>query len=176
MSKVQETLAEIEEELRSGEYAPLADRIEAAAKREVERLNSVIQAQRSAFDAEQDRQRRAAPGNSAALREALEKIYAIAKTLMAATQMRSVTDSVRIDVGEIRYLARAALAKPPRNCDRFADELDAQIAFLNEVWLISVTKESMLERDKFENWTDEMKSRYAAWLFAPATEKEGGAE
>ena len=47
-----------------------ADRIEAAHKRELDKLNSVIQAQRSAFDAEQDRQRRAAPGDAAAMREA----------------------------------------------------------------------------------------------------------
>lgn len=51
----------------------IADRIEAAHKREVDKLNSVIQAQRSAFDAEQDRQRRAAPGNAAAMREAYKK-------------------------------------------------------------------------------------------------------
>ena len=69
--------------------------------------------------------------------------------------------------------ARDALAEPPRNCDRFADELDAQLAFLNEVWLISVDRETMLERDKFENWTDEMRSRYAKWLLAPAAEQKG---
>ena len=50
MSEKNETLAEIEEELRSGEYAPLANRIEAAAKRE--------------------------RGNAAALREALGKLRA----------------------------------------------------------------------------------------------------
>lgn len=58
-----------------------------------------------------------------------------------------------------------------RNCDRFTDELDAQIAFLNEVWLISVTKETMLERDRFENWTEEMKERYGRWLMETAKEK-----
>lgn len=70
-------------------------------------------------------------------------------------------------------LMEAALAAPPRNCDRFADETDAQIEFLNEVWLISVTKETALERDRFENWTDEMKSAYAKWLLAPAKEQNG---
>lgn len=45
-------------------YNRYADRIEAAAKREAEKLNSGIQAQRSAFDAEQDRQRRECPGNA----------------------------------------------------------------------------------------------------------------
>lgn len=64
----------------------------------------------------------------------------------------------------------------PRNCDRFADELDAQLAFLNEVWLISIDRETMTEQDTYEKWTDEMKTRYGRWLLAPATEKEGGAK
>lgn len=63
-----------------------------------------------------------------------------------------------------------ALPTSPRNCDRFGDELDAQLAFLNEEWLISVDKDSMLEKDKFENWTDEMRSAYAKWLM---TKTEG---
>ena len=70
----------------------------------------------------------------------------------------------------------AALSKPPRNCDRFDDELDAQLAFLNEVWLISVDRDSMLERDKFENWTDEMRKRYGRWLMAKAAEQKGEAK
>lgn len=57
-----------------------------------------------------------------------------------------------------------------RNCDRFADELDAQLAFLNEVWLISVSKETMLEHDKFEEWTEEMKTRYGRWLMETTKE------
>ena len=58
-----------------------------------------------------------------------------------------------------------------RNCDRFVDELDAQLAFLNEVWLISVSKDDMLERDKFEEWTEEMKTRYGRWLMETAKEE-----
>lgn len=68
---------------------------------------------------------------------------------------------------------RKALSAHARNCDRFADELDAQLAFLNEVWLISVGREEMLERDKYENWTDEMRTRYSRWLLAPAAERKG---
>jgi hypothetical protein len=62
--------------------------------------------------------------------------------------------------------ARAALSAPPRNCDRFADELDAQLEFLNDVWLIAVDRDTMLERDKFENWPELVKSSYAKWLLA----------
>ena len=48
-----------------------ANRLEAAHKREVDKLNSVIQAQRSAFDAEQDRWRRKHPGDGAAIQLAM---------------------------------------------------------------------------------------------------------
>lgn len=71
-------------------------------------------------------------------------------------------------------MVQSALSAPQRNCDRFVDELDAQLAFLNEVWLISVDRETMLERDKFENWTDEMKTRYSRWLFATVERKGEG--
>ena len=67
----------------------------------------------------------------------------------------------------------AALAAPARNCDRFTDELDAQLAFLNEVWLISIDRETMTEQDAYENWTDEMRARYGRWLLASATEQKG---
>lgn len=77
-----------------------------------------------------------------------------------------------LDGCETQKMAMRALARPIRNCDRFGDELDAQLAFLNEEWLISVSRETMLERDKFENWTNEMRSRYARWLMAPANHKE----
>lgn len=77
-----------------------------------------------------------------------------------------------LDGCETQKMARKALSRPVRNCDRFGDELDAQLAFLNEEWLISVSRETMLERDKFENWTCYMRSCYARWLMAPADHKE----
>ena len=69
-------------------------------------------------------------------------------------------------------VVESALGNPYRNCDRFVDELDAQIAFLNEVWLISVSKENMIEKDRFENWTEQMKERYGRWLMEHVKEKE----
>lgn len=74
--------------------------------------------------------------------------------------------------GETNRMAQRALARPMRNCDRFGDELDAQLAFLNEERLISVDRETMLERDKFENWTCEMWGRYARWLMAPVANEQ----
>lgn len=58
-----------------------------------------------------------------------------------------------------------------RNCDRFVDELDAQIAFLNEIGQLSVSKETITETEMFENWTERMKEVYGRWLMETAKEK-----
>lgn len=102
--------------------------------------------------------------NMAAMREALQTIH---------DRVNSLDEECGVDPVEVRDIARAALAKPQRNCDRFTDELDAQLAFLNEVWLISIDRETMTEQDAYENWTDEMRARYGRWLLAPATEQKG---
>lgn len=113
-------------------------------------------------------QKSSAVGDCAKLREALATIR---KRLVAA--YKSEADFMRYSPNKpLVDLIDAALAAPPRNCDRFATETDAQIAFLNEVWLIGV---SNLDRDPFDGWTNEMKSSYSKWLLAPATEKEEGA-
>ena len=64
-----------------------------------------------------------------------------------------------------------ALHSKVLNCDRFNDETEAMVAFLNEVWLISVTD---LKDDPFDEWTPEMKARYAKWLMELKDAKEGG--
>jgi len=98
--------------------------------------------------------------NMAAMREALESTEELLEHFAKPGTM--LGDAFAFHMRD----NRDALAKPPRNCDRFVDELDTQLAFLNEEWLISVDRESMLENDKFENWTDEMRSVYARWLMA----------
>lgn len=117
------------------------------------------------------------PGNNAAMREALENLldeaehgYEIRDAPVAGAPGERQTYHV-VNAEYIIDTARAALSEPPRNCDRFTDELDAQLAFLNEEWLISVDRDSMLEKDKFDNWTDQMRSAYARWLMAKANEK-----
>lgn len=142
----------------------LADKVEAAAERERNaHTNDIHDALYLATGI---------PGNAAAMREALEKIrheYGWGR-IGCRTCVSSEADVERVsDLFEKQI--DAALAAPARNCDRFADELDAQLAFLNDVWLISVDKNTMLEKDKFENWTEQMKTRYGRWLFATA---EGG--
>lgn len=106
-------------------------------------------------------------GNAAAIREALEKIAHYAEDMCRMDDPYSADWRICADI------ARKALSLPPRNCDRFADELDTQLAFLNEVWLISIDRETMTEQDEYDNWTDEMRKRYGIWLLAPAAERKG---
>lgn len=106
-------------------------------------------------------------GDRAKLREALST----AIILLMACEWPD--DAPMKDIAEVMDEIGKALAAPQRNCDRFADELDAQLAFLNEVWLISIDRETMTEQDAYENWTDEMRTRYGRWLLAPATEQKG---
>lgn len=135
------------------------DRIEAARERERTEIEANALAIGGIVEAS-----RHTPGNAAAMREALETIH---------DKVNGLDEECGVDPVEIRDIARAALAAPARNCDRFADETDAQIAFLNEVWLISVDRETMLALDKYENWSDGMRTRYGRWLLAPAAERKG---
>lgn len=101
-------------------------------------------------------------GNIAAMREAL----VLSRERIVETKGYYDADADKEDYETLLAAIDAVLAAPDRNCDRFGDELDAQLAFMNEEWLISVDRDSMLEKDRFENWTDEMKSAYARWLMA----------
>ena len=78
-------------------------------------------------------------------------------------------DEVERERDEVISMARAALAKPPRNCDRFGGETEAMVAFLNTAWLVAVED---LKEYPFCEWSPVMKARYAKWLMT----KEGGAE
>lgn len=68
-------------------------------------------------------------GDTAAMRKAILSIQEYAAAIDS--------DSDEGNVLAILDECRDALATLPRNCDRFPSELDAQLAFLNEVWLIS---------------------------------------
>ena len=94
------------------DFNSFLDRIEAAHKREVEKLNSVIQATVSHSDAEIDRLRREVAelrkqiGNAAKLREALVKLVDFCSRLWKREKLTPLLEK-----------ARAALAEPPRQCD-----------------------------------------------------------
>jgi hypothetical protein len=92
-------------------------------------------------------------GNNAAMREAL---VAIRKALLLDSGMGTCTAFH----AEVDRLTAAALAAPPRNCDRFDTVKDAAIAFARE------------RQDAPQPCPD---FTFSAWLFAPAKKKEGGA-
>ena len=114
--------------------------------------------------------------NAAAMREALDAALVLLEERQKLALCRNGFVQIKTkycDLKDAIEKCRAALAKPLRNYDRFATEKDAQIAFLNEVWLIGVCN---LDRDPFDGWTNEMKSAYSKWIFANATENEGDAK
>lgn len=97
--------------------------------------------------------RRAAPGNVAAMREALLAIDRNTDLLDIADDLApNLHPSHSFVAVQIRKIARAALSAPARNCDRYGDEDDAFAAWhdaLNDGDVVSV-------RNAF------------AWLFAKA--------
>lgn len=174
-----ETVADIVAQMRGrGEdgrmdrrlWLDYADRIEAAWKRERAKVEADALEAGGIVEAGRNN------GNAAAMREAL---VAVKKSIDDIGKSSLDCDPIILMAALTQVCARLssrierALSAPARNCDRFVDETDAQIAFLNEVWLISVDRETMLARDKYENWSDEMRTRYGKWLLAPAAERKG---
>ena len=86
-------------------------------------------------------------GNITALREALKAIGGLCAGMMPTWDG---------SIGRIKDVTEAALAAPPRNCDKFKTSWDA----LKE-W-----------HEGLDTANDIV--RLLDWLFAPATEKEGG--
>ena len=105
-------------------------------------------------------------GNAAALREALEKIVRIAEEWDTPG-----IHAVQATLYRILEAARAALAAPPRNCDRFKAADEARMAFWD-------THETIWDAFKNRGGT-ELFYEVLDWLFAPAessNKKEGGAK
>ena len=98
-------------------------------------------------------------GNAAKLREALsDACYAMFNFLKAQyggyEEMANALDK-----------AKSALAAPPRNCDRFDSSTQARAEWY---------KTEVLPR--VEGVVSGVEPPFVDWLFAPATEKEGGAK
>ncbi len=127
----------------------LASRIEAAAKREradlsdahdaIARLEAELaEARRERDSCAADNSLLARPqtGSAAAMREALENVERVAR-FCAETPRHTPgysTDAERVEIlylriWELGRIARAVLAAPARNCDRFKDAAEAHIAF-----------------------------------------------
>lgn len=116
-----------------------------------------------------------AVGDAAKLREAAMIVYDVLEKL------RPFSLCLR-DVGRTREfnhlvcLAKnrldAALAAPPRNCDRFATVDEARKAHEAICEKYDECHHCPLNNEEHYSAFD----YFEAWLFAPATEKEGGAE
>ena len=168
-----ETLADIIAWLRrprEGENAYLAlwrdeiaDRLEAAHEREAafhamtceanDRLREHLQI---ALDTDKRK-----CGDAAKLREAVVKIEKMAHCDLCNVYPK-YRDKFNAKIGGIEREARAALSAPPRNCDRFVSAEQAWDAY--DEWV-----ESYRSKGKTEPFNE------FGWLFAPATEQEGGA-
>jgi len=94
-------------------------------------------------------------GDAAKLREALKAIGGLCTGLMPTWDGA---------IGRIKDIAEAALSAPPRNCDRFATVDEARKAH-EEYRGDYIMRASNIFDFPME---------FEAWLFAPATEKEGG--
>lgn len=159
----EETIYDIVSELRCESALPtskddfneslrgLASRIEAAAERMRDAYCDLCKEKDAAYDRlllERDKAIKArAPGNAAAMRDALEKISNMADLYP------------RIPRSAFANTARAAISAPARNCDRFATEDEAREAY----WAYREPLE--FNNKPFVAITE--------WLFAAA---EGGAE
>lgn len=92
------------------------------------------------------------PGNSAALREALERSTRRLEAVATALNCGEMEKYINADIRD----NRAALAAPARNCDRFKTEEEAQKAWA----------EYNHNNGPFEHWA----TAAIDWLFAPAEE------
>ncbi len=109
-------------------------------------------------------ERKRQTGNAAALREALENVERVALFCAEAPRHTPAypTDAARADVlysriAELGRVARAALATPARNCDRFATAEEARRAF---------------EKEHSHGIVHNLYTAAFYWLFAPAKGKE----
>ena len=134
----------------------IANRIEAAAKRECEAASL------RAIHAVEIAIRDATPGNAAAMRFALADIEFGSNYCIERCDTNSEADDVlRFVLGKILDIVKPALAAPPRNCDRFVTA--------NEAWDAWVCGPGGLHQGEgFVGLLD--------WLYAPAKQGSGVAE
>lgn len=164
----QETIADIVAQLRAVAHIQtadtprsvmqFADRIEAAVKREELRWATANGELARMIDLE-----KVQGYNAAAMREAVDKIQKL------------VTSDRPADEVEIANICRAALAKPPRNCDVFKSEDEAKSAFIayyNETFGLNGSIDEIGACDLKHN-VDGICHDYIQWLLAPATERKG---
>lgn len=135
------------------DFRKMLDRFDAAYKREVATTKESLAVGNS--------------GDCAKLREALNR-------LVIASEGFLKTHSAKyyVDTTEALDKAKAALAEPPRNCDRYATVDEAMEYFADDEALIE--EWYALRAGKDRDMLAVELFVFTMWLFAPATEKEGG--
>ena len=164
-----ESMEELLEELRSGEFAPLANRIEAAWKRKIR--DSELDKHLAYHDGSQTALKIVAKmsegkvviGNSAAMHEALTKVseWMAHRIATGGFEASPTIPTVLEDV------VLPALSAPPRNCDRFNTGnpmKDAEDAY--GAWQRYCDDPTIPPSCKIE-------SAFRQWLFATAKETKG---
>lgn len=172
MSEGTEPLAAILAEMRDGIHTGRADIIDAVNERlrsYADRIKAAVKRERvkARRDAEiewtrigyEERKAEERPGNAAALRAALEKFLDFSRRGLAFFTSYRYTEAENAEIEAAFDGAKAALAAPARNCDRFADPGKAWLAYKAEC-------------DKNETVPNMIGA--ISWLLEPA--KKGGAE
>lgn len=181
-----ETLEEIEADLRSDNRRfsnstgmVIAQRIEAARKRmewthkkELETRDAVIQTEVAAREAEREAHKREMDelrkqvGNATKLRDALSAALDMIFGLQVCNR-----SPIANSVYAVRRKIKDALNTPARNCDRFANAVEAMAELKRIHSYCAKENRRCLEDcpDCGKEWCS------LAWLFAPATESEAQA-
>lgn len=192
MADTHETIADIIAEMRrriavkmsdawytQEEWRKLCDRLEAAWKREKAAIEADALAVGGIVGASHMRElsknvsKNGADfgqlGDAAKLREALEYMFILIDGRHLVLECKT-TEEISGVQGKLAE-ARAALAAPPRNCDRFetAEEVDAAYRRFCEREIAKIPMDAVdYSRERAKIPTKDK------WLFAPTTEKEGG--
>ena len=165
MADTHETIADIIAEKRrraeeiERDCAEKMKRGEMVSDRYARELVADIRREVDRLDAAHKRER----GDAAKLREALKHIKDRLPHMLQYMRVHWEDANAGGYFDELMLVIDAALAAPPRNCDRFASA--------EEAW------------DAYDEWVDSYRAQGKTepfnefgWLFAPATEKEGGAK
>ena len=152
----------------------LLERLEAAHRRELDALNEQITDLRQQRDlwskraaelvekCDEQYAKLKQVGNATKLREAIIKAEAVLDGIRLMVLQGQEYDIHLLDIDGALKKCRAALAAPPRNCDRYNDRVEMYGVFKDWCNARGHTMEPKLAYDAFE------------WLLATATEKEGG--
>lgn len=176
MADTNETIADIIAEMRHKDTArrrfTLTDAFGGYETITIDRANTMLSLA-DRFDAAHKREN----GNAAKLREAVVEIIdylePIRKWTAPSKENHTELTALFAAVDTVYTKAKAALAAPPRNCDRYATVDEAMDDFADEAL---IEQWNALKAGKDRDMLAVELFVFTKWLFVPATEKEGGAK